>query len=102
MSHMAGACIAVIPARAGSKRISKKNVRELGGKPLLAYAVEAAGRSGLFERIVVSTDSQEIADVAERCGAEVPFLREAGLSDDRVPVSAATVDVLRRLDPEGA
>ena len=101
MSPVMGAAIAVIPARGGSKRIPKKNVRELGGRPLLAYTIEAAVESGLFRRIVVSTDSQEIAEVAGRYGAEVPFLRDPTLSDDHTPVSAATVDALRRLDPEG-
>jgi CMP-N-acetylneuraminic acid synthetase len=101
MNSVENVCIAVIPARGGSKRIPKKNVRELGGKPLLAYAVEAALQSGLFQRVVVSTDSHEIAEVAGRYGGEVPFLRCPGLSDDHVPVSAATADTLRRLDPEG-
>lgn len=95
------ACLAVIPARGGSKRIPGKNVRCLEGKPLLAYTVEAALQSDLFERVIVSTDSQDIADVARGCGADVPFLRDAGLSDDFVPVSATTVDVLERVDPSG-
>lgn len=101
MSLVVGARLAVIPARGGSKRIPKKNVRALGGKPLLAHTIEAAMESGLFDRIVVSTDSQEIAEVAAQYGAEIPFLRDPGLSDDHVPVSAATVDAARRLDPEG-
>lgn len=90
--------LAVIPARGGSKRIPRKNIREFGGKPILAYSIEAARQSGLFERVVVSTDHQEIAEIARAYGAEVPFLREAHLADDVTPVSAATVDVLRRLD----
>jgi pseudaminic acid cytidylyltransferase len=94
-------CIAVIPARGGSKRIPKKNVRQMGGKPLLAYTIEAARQSGIFERIVVSTDSPEIAEVARHCGAEIPFLRDQDLADDFVPVSAATADMLLRLDPAG-
>ena len=73
----------------------------LGGRPLLAYTVEAALESGLFVRVVVSTDSPEIAEVALTLGAEVPFMRDAALSDDIVPVSAATVDALERLDPSG-
>jgi pseudaminic acid cytidylyltransferase len=91
--------LAVIPARGGSKRIPKKNLRELGGRPLLAYSIIAAQESGLFERIVVSTDSPEIADTATRYGAEVPFVRDAQLADDVTPVSEVTLDVLRRLDP---
>jgi pseudaminic acid cytidylyltransferase len=93
--------IVVIPARGGSKRVPGKNVRPLLGKPLIAYTIEAARQSGLFERVVVSTDSSEIAEIAHRHGAEIPFLRDAGLADDLTPVSAATVDVLERLDPGG-
>ena len=74
--------IAVIPARGGSKRIPGKNIRPFCGKPIIAYSVEAAQRSGLFDRIIVSTDSMAIADVARKCGAEVPFLRPADLADD--------------------
>ncbi len=94
-----GGRLAVIPARGGSKRIPGKNLVDLGGQPLLAYTVRAAVDSGLFARIVVSTDSEEIADAARSLGAEVPFLREPSLSDDFVPVSAATVDALERVDP---
>ena len=93
--------LAVIPARGGSKRLPKKNLRELGGKPLLAHSIVAAQESGLFERIVVSTDSPEIAAAAARYGAEVPFLRDAQLADDVTPVSEVTLDVLRRIDPAG-
>lgn len=99
MSPRAIGCIAVIPARGGSKRVPKKNLRLMGARPLLAYSIEAALKSGVFQRVVVTTDSPEIADIARLEGAETPFLREAALSDDFVPVSAATVDALRRLDP---
>jgi N-acylneuraminate cytidylyltransferase len=98
---MAKAKIAIIPARGGSKRIPGKNVRDLAGRPMIAYTVEAACASGLFERVVVTTDSREIAKIAERHGAEAPFLREAALADDVTPVSLATLDALQRLDPEG-
>jgi N-acylneuraminate cytidylyltransferase len=97
---IAGA-LGVIPARGGSKRIPGKNIRELCGRPLIAYTIEAALGAGLFGRVVVSTDSPEIADLAARLGAEVPFLRSASLADDQTPVSAATVDMLERLDPDG-
>lgn len=93
--------IAVIPARGGSKRVPGKNVKPMFGKPLIAYTIEAAQQSGLFQRIVVTTDSEEIAATARRFGAEVPFLRGQNLADDVTPVSAATVDVLLRLDPAG-
>jgi pseudaminic acid cytidylyltransferase len=93
--------IAIIPARGGSKRIPGKNIRTLYNKPMIAYTIEAARQSDLFDRIVVSTDSPEIAEVARQYGAEIPFLRDPNLSDDITPVSAATVDVLMRLDPAG-
>jgi pseudaminic acid cytidylyltransferase len=96
------ACIAILPARGGSKRIPGKNVRPMLGKPLIQYSIEAAMQSELFARIVVSTDSAAIGEVAAAAGAEVPFLRDASLADDHTPVSAATVDVLQRLDPAGA
>lgn len=74
--------VAVIPARGGSKRIPRKNIREFAGKPVIAYSIEAARESGLFDRVIVSTDDAEIAAVAKRYGAEVPFLRPATLADD--------------------
>jgi pseudaminic acid cytidylyltransferase len=93
--------IAIIPARGGSKRIPGKNIRLLAGRPVIAYTIAAARESGLFERVVVSTDSLEVAEVARRFGAEVPFLRDANLADDFTPVSSVTVDALCRLDPAG-
>jgi pseudaminic acid cytidylyltransferase len=98
---MAKTKIAIIPARGGSKRIPGKNIRDLAGRPMIAYTIQAACASGLFERVVVSTDSQEIAKMAERHGAEAPFLRDAALADDVTPVSLATLDALQRLDPDG-
>ena len=74
--------VAVIPARGGSKRIPRKNIKEFCGKPMIAWSIEAAKASGLFEHIIVSTDDAEIADLAKKWGAEVPFLRPAKLSDD--------------------
>lgn len=93
--------LAVIPARAGSKRVPRKNVREMAGRPLIAYTIEAALGSGIFARVVVSTDDDEIARIGRSCGAEVPFLRSVSLADDVTPVSAATADALGRLDPNG-
>lgn len=93
--------IAVIPARGGSKRIPGKNIRPLVGKPLIAYTISAALESGLFERVIVSTDSPKIAEIARDYKAEVPFLRGEQLADDFTPVSAVTVDALLRLDPAG-
>lgn len=74
--------IAVIPARGGSKRIPRKNIKPFFGKPMIAWSIEAAKASGLFERIIVSTDDAEIAEVAVQWGAEVPFIRPEYLSDD--------------------
>jgi len=70
-----GHVVALIPARGGSKGLARKNVRPLAGKPLIAHTIQAACRAGRVERVVVSTDDQEIAEVARESGAEVPFLR---------------------------
>lgn len=75
-------CIAIIPARGGSKRIPRKNIKDFFGKPLIAYSIEAALDSGLFEKVIVSTDDQEIAEIAIKYGAKVPFMRPKELSDD--------------------
>lgn len=101
MKAPARLALGVIPARGGSKRVPRKNVREMAGRPLIAYTIEAALDSGVFARVVVSTDDEEIARIARACGAEVPFLRDAALADDVTPVSAATADALARLDPDG-
>ncbi|MBY0578110.1 MAG: pseudaminic acid cytidylyltransferase [Burkholderiales bacterium] len=82
--------VAVIPARGGSKRIPRKNIRDFCGKPMLAWSIEAAKSSGLFDHIIVSTDDDEIAGAALAWGAEVPFSRPAALSDDH----AGTTDVI--------
>lgn len=74
--------LAVIPARGGSKRIPHKNIKQFAGKPLIAYSIEAAQRTELFDKIWVSTDDAQIAEVALKYGAEVPFIRPAALSDD--------------------
>lgn len=74
--------LAVIPARGGSKRIPRKNIKLFNGKPMIAWSIEAAKSSGLFEHIIVSTDDAEIAEVAKQWGAEVPFLRPEELSND--------------------
>lgn len=74
--------LCVIPARGDSKRIPRKNIREFCGKPMIAWSIEAAIKSGCFDRIIVSTDNYEIADVAKAYGAETPFMRPANLADD--------------------
>jgi N-acylneuraminate cytidylyltransferase len=93
--------LAVMPARGGSTRIPRKNIRDLCGKPALAYTIEAAVQSGIFSRVIVSTDDEEIAAVAMRHGGEVPFIRPSALADDYTPVSLVTLDALERLDPDG-
>lgn len=74
--------IAIIPARGGSKRVPRKNIREFCGRPMIAWPIATALESGLFDHIIVSTDDMEIADVAHDAGAEVPFSRPLGLADD--------------------
>ena len=90
--------IAVIPARGGSKRIPRKNIKLFCGKPMIAWSIAAARASGLFDHIVVSTDDAEIAEVAKVHGAEVPFMRPAALSDDHTgtsPVVAHAIEWYR-------
>lgn len=87
--------LAIIPARGGSKRIPRKNIKPFCGKPMIAWSIEAARISGCFDRIIVSTDDDEIAEVARAYGAEVPFMRPADLSDDHtgtIPVIAHAID----------
>lgn len=85
-----GMRLCVIPARGGSKRIPRKNVRSFAGRPMLSWSVEAALSSGLFERVMVSTDDEEMAAVARQAGAEVPFLRPRALADDMTGTQAVT------------
>lgn len=87
--------IAIIPARGGSKRILHKNVIDFCGKPMIAWTIQAAKNSGLFDRILVSTDDQHIAEVSRDWGADVPFLRTSH-ADDHAPVSEATVVALKQ------
>lgn len=82
--------VAIIPARGGSKRIPRKNIKPFAGKPMIAHSITAAKASGVFDRIVVSTDDREISEVAVAWGAEVPFMRPAELAND----FASTEDVL--------
>jgi len=82
--------VAIIPARGGSKRIPNKNIKSFAGQPIISYSIKAAQETNLFDRIIVSTDSEEIAEVAESYGAEAPFIRPAELADD----FAGTIPVL--------
>ena len=92
--------VAVIPARGGSKRVPRKNIVDFEGKPLIAWTIEAARESALFQQVVVSTDSPEIAETARQYGADVPFLR-IGAADDMSPVSSATIHTLHQLQERG-
>jgi N-acylneuraminate cytidylyltransferase len=94
--------IAVIPARGGSKRIPGKNIRNFAGKPIIAWSIEGALRSGVFDRVLVSTDDEAIARVARAHGAEVPFTRPPELSDDFTGLGAVMAHVVRLLQSEGA
>jgi len=89
--------IAIIPARGGSKRIPDKNIRPFCGKPIIAYSIEAAKATGLFDRVIVSTDSERIAEVATAYGAEVPFLRDDSVSGDKAGLHSVMHDALTRL-----
>lgn len=86
--------IAIIPARGGSKRIPNKNIRPFCGKPILAYSIDAALETGMFDEVMVSTDSEEIAAVARTYGAKVPFLRSAKNADDFATTSDVLLEVL--------
>ena len=93
--------IAFIPARSGSKRLPNKNIRPLGGHPLLAYTVRAAIDSGVFDAVICVSDSELYADVARHYGAEVPFLRSAEISDDKSPDIEWVIWVLNSLKQQG-
>lgn len=92
--------LAVIPARGGSKRIPRKNIKPFCGKPMIAWSIEAALASGCFDKVIVSTDDDEIAEVARQYGAEVPFMRPAELADDyagTLPVICQAVQAMQAL-----
>lgn len=92
--------LCIIPARAGSKRVPGKNVREFLGKPILVYPLEAAQQTGLFDELMVSTDDQAIADLAKKHGAQVPFLRSKEASDDYAGLSTVIEEVVERYESE--
>ena len=93
--------IAVIPARGGSKRIPRKNIKPFCGKPMIAYSIEAAIRAGIFDEIIVSTDDEEIADVARNAGASVPFMRPKELSDDFTATGTVVEHAIKFLQARG-
>ena len=94
--------LAVIPARGGSKRIPRKNARPFAGKPIIAYSIEAARASALFDRVIVSTEDDEIARVARDCGAETPFVRPRDLSDDHTGTNAVVRHAISWFGEHGA
>lgn len=93
--------IAIIPARGGSQRIPRKNIKDFAGKPMLAHSIEVAQKSGVFDRIIVSTDDDEIAQVALEYGAEVPFLRPSELADAHTGTTEVVRHVIEELGQSG-
>lgn len=93
--------IAIITARGGSKRIPRKNIKEFCGKPILAYSIEAAIQSGVFDTVMVSTDDREIADIAVKYGAEVPFLRSEKTANDFATTTDVLFEVLNEYEKRG-
>lgn len=90
--------VAIITARGGSKRIPKKNIKKFCGKPIIAYSIESALKSGVFDKIMVSTDSHEIAETARKYGAEVPFMRSRKASDDYATTSDVLLEVIEEFE----
>lgn len=89
--------LAIIPARGGSKGIPRKNIKEICGKPLITYTIEAALKCEYIDRVIVSTDDEEIAQVSKASGAEVPFLRPDELASDNSPTIDCVIDLLEKL-----
>ena len=98
---MKSKAIAIITARGGSKRIPKKNIKEFCGKPILAYSIQAAIESQLFDEVMVSTDSEEIATIAVQYGAKVPFMRSKKTSDDYATTADVLLEVLEEYKNRG-
>lgn len=92
--------IAIIPARGGSKGIPRKNIKELDGKPLIAYIIETALKVEELDRVIVSTEDEEIAEVAKKYGAEVPFCRPKELSEDTTPTLPVLQHVVKHLEED--
>jgi len=90
--------IAIIPARGGSKRIPRKNIKQFCGKPMICHSINAARESGVFNHIFVSTDDVEIADIAIKCGAEVPFMRPKNLADDYTQTTPVIIHAIQMIE----
>ena len=93
--------ICVIPARGGSKRIPRKNIRDFNGKPVIAYPIEAALQSGLFDAVVVSTDDPEITEIAKHYGAKVPFVRPEHLANDHAATAPVLIHAIEWFEAQG-
>lgn len=93
--------IAIIPARGGSKRIPGKNIKEFAGKPIIAYSIECAVKTGLFDEVIVSTDDKKIAEISKKYGASVPFLRSKKTAGDKASLESAMLEVISRLEKQG-
>ena len=96
-----GKRIAIITARGGSKRIPKKNIKDFCGKPIIAYSIEAAISSKLYDEVMVSTDSEEIAEIAKKYGACVPFMRSAETSNDYATTNDVLIEVFNEYEKRG-
>ena len=90
--------IAIIPARGQSKRIPRKNIKLMLGKPIISWVIQAAIDSNMFDEIIVSTDDEEIAEISENCGAKIPFIRPSNLSDDYVGLIDVIVHSINKLN----
>lgn len=90
--------LAIIPARSGSKGLKDKNIKMMNGKPLIAYTIEAAQNSKIFEDIIISTDSEKYAEIAKKYGGSVPYLRDKKLANDNAKSSDVILDILNRVE----
>lgn len=94
-------CLCIIPARGGSKRIPRKNIKDFLGRPVISYAIETALKSGLFDEVMVSTDDEEIAQIARQYGASVPFMRSAEAANDTAPDVVVLQEVISEYEKRG-
>ena len=99
--NMAEKRLAMITARGGSKRIPRKNIKEFCGKPILFYSIEAAVNAGVFDEVMVSTDDEEIAQLAKQAGAKVPFMRSEATANDYASTDEVIMEVLKEYEKQG-
>src|SRR3989344_95134 len=93
--------LAIIPARLGSRGIPKKNIRLFFGKPLIVYTIKQAQEAGIFDRIIVDTESEEIAKIAKECGVEIPYLRPKELAQDNSSIVDSVLILMKKLQKDG-